>query len=96
MLIALILVTKAAPARLAPCMLLGRLQMAVQLCTRLKSCKACQTDKFVSDTVVVLEMILETPLVLERRKTQVAVRLVTERVVDMILQAVSVFEYALA
>ena len=48
------------------------------------------------DSIVVLEMIAKTPLVLESAEAEVAEDIVIERVVDMILQSVSVLEYALA
>ena len=46
--------------------------------------------------VVVLKMALESPVVLERAQAQIAEELVAERVIDMVLQAVAVFEHAFA
>jgi hypothetical protein len=50
----------------------------------------------VSDTIVVLEMILQAPLVLEGAETEIAVDLVIPRVVNMVLQAVAILEDAFA
>lgn len=96
MLIALILGPKAALTHATPRVLLGRLQVLLQLARRPKSQETCQADKLVADAVVVLKVVLEAPRVLEGRETKIAVCLVAGRVVDVVLEAVSVLEYTLA
>jgi hypothetical protein len=48
------------------------------------------------DAVVVFEMVLQAPLVLEGAEAEVAIHLMVPRVVDMVLQSVSIFEHTLA
>lgn len=42
--------------------------------------------------VVVLEVVLQTPFVLESAKAEVAERVVVPRVIDMVLETITVFE----
>jgi len=96
MLIPLLLIAKPALTSPTPCMLLRHLQVPVHLHPRFESQQTCQTHKLVSDAVIVLEMVLQSPLILEGRKTQVTVHLVVPRVVNMVLQPIPVLEYSLA
>jgi hypothetical protein len=48
------------------------------------------------DAVVIFEMVLQAPLVLEGAEAKVAIHLVIPRVVDMVLQSVSILEHTLA
>jgi hypothetical protein len=50
----------------------------------------------VTDCVVVLKVVLQAPLVVERAQAKVARYSVAEGVVDVVLETVSVFEHALA
>lgn len=49
-----------------------------------------------ADIVVVLEMVLETPLIVEGAQTQVAKHLMTPGIVEVIIESVAIFEDALA
>jgi hypothetical protein len=71
--IALILVTEAALACCAPCVLQSGLEMALHLIAGSEAKQTGETHELMSNTVVVLEVVLETPIILEGRKTEVAV-----------------------
>jgi hypothetical protein len=71
--IALILVAEAALACCAPCVLQSGLEMAFHLVAGSEAKQTGETHELMSDTVVVLEVVLETPIILECRKTEVAV-----------------------
>jgi hypothetical protein len=49
-----------------------------------------------SDGVVVLEMILESPLIVEGAQAQVAAYIVSPGILQMVLEAIAIFEHALA
>lgn len=49
-----------------------------------------------SNTVVVLEVVFETPIVFEGGKTEVAVDLMIPRMVNMVLETISVHKHAFA
>jgi hypothetical protein len=77
-------------------MLLRRLEVSLELGIRTEAEQAGETCELVADSVIVLEVVLETPLIIESAQAQVAVHVVAERVLQMVLEAVAVFEYALA
>jgi hypothetical protein len=49
-----------------------------------------------SNTVVVLEVVFETPIVFEGGKTEVAVNLVIPRMVNMVLETITIHKHAFA
>lgn len=49
-----------------------------------------------SNTIVVLEVVFETPIVFEGGKTEVAVDLMIPRMVNMVLETISVHKHAFA
>jgi hypothetical protein len=49
-----------------------------------------------SNTVVVLEVVFETPVIFEGGKTEVAVDLVIPRMVNMVLETIAVHKHAFA
>jgi hypothetical protein len=77
-------------------MLLRRLEVSLELRIHTEAEQAGETCELVADSVIVLEVVLETPLIIESAQAQVAVHVVAERVLQMVLEAVAVFEYALA
>jgi hypothetical protein len=95
-LITLVLISEVTMACIASHMLSRCAQMKLHLMVALEAQKTGQTYKLMPDSIVVLEMIAKTPLVLESAEAEVTEDIVIERVVDMILQSVSVLEYALA
>lgn len=68
----------------------------LELDARSEAEQACQACKLMADVVVVLKMILETPLIVERAQAQVAGHLMTPGVLEMVLDAIAVFEDAFA
>jgi hypothetical protein len=96
MFIALILIAETAGAWRTPGVLHRSSQMMLELVPGVKTEQTCQAHEFMTDAVVVLEMILQTPLILEGAETEVAIYLVIPCVVDMVLQSISIFENALA
>lgn len=95
-LVALILIAKAALTRAAPDVLRRRLKMLLQIAARLEPQQTRQTCELMSDAVVVFEMIPQTPLVLECRKAKVAIDVMLQRIIDVVLQPIPVLENALA
>jgi hypothetical protein len=49
-----------------------------------------------SDAVVVLEVVLKTPIILESRETKVAIDLMVVRMIDVVLKPIPVHKDALA
>ena len=70
--------------------------MSLQTGTGPESEQTSQAYELVADVVVIFEVVLEAPLVAKCAETQIAERFVTHRVVDMVLQAISIFEDSLA
>jgi hypothetical protein len=70
--------------------------MPLELNTGVEANEACQAHELMPNAVVVFEMVLQAPLVLEGAEAEVAIHLVVPRVVDMVLQSVPIFENALA
>jgi hypothetical protein len=77
-------------------MLLCRLEVSLELCIRTEAEQTGETCKLMAYSVIVLEVVLETPIIIECAQAQVAIHVVAERVLQMILEAVAVFEDALA
>jgi hypothetical protein len=77
-------------------MLWCSLQVALKLCLGSETKKTCETHILVAYTIVVLEVVLQAPLVVECAKAQIAVHVVTPGVVDVVLEPIAVFENALA
>ena len=78
----------------APSVLLRHLQVPIQLRLAVEAEQTSQARKPMVDMVVVLEMVLEAPLVLESAEAQIAEDAVTAGVVDVVLQSVTVLEDA--
>jgi len=68
--------------------------MPVKLHLAVEAEQTGQAREPMIDMVVVLEMILEAPLVLESAEAQIAENAVTAGVVDVILKSVAIFEDA--
>lgn len=47
-----------------------------------------------ADCIIVFEVVLQAPLIVERTQTEVTEGFMTQRVVNMILEAVTVLEHA--
>jgi hypothetical protein len=74
--------------------LLRYLEVPIQLRLAIEAEQTSQAREPMIDMVVVLEMILEAPLVLESAEAQIAENAVTAGVVDVILKSVAIFEDA--
>jgi hypothetical protein len=85
MLVTLVLIPEVAVTRVTSHMLSRRAQMKLHLVVAFEPHEARQACKLMPDSIVVLEMIAKTPLVLERTEAEVAEDIVIKRVVDMIL-----------
>jgi hypothetical protein len=59
--------------------------MKLQLLTALEAHQARETSELMPDSIVVLEVVAKTPLVLERTEAEIAEYIVIKTVVDMIL-----------
>jgi hypothetical protein len=80
MLIPLILVPEATRACPTPCVFRRGLKVVFELHSRAETLQASEADVLMAHGVVVLEMVLETPFVVECAEAQVAVELMTVRV----------------
>lgn len=85
MLVTLVLIPEVAMTRVASHMLSRRAQMKLHLMVAFEPHETRQACKLMPDSIVVLEMIAKTPLVLERAEAEVAEDIVIKRIVDMIL-----------
>ena len=92
--VALLLRPEGALACHAPSVLLRYLEVPIQLRLAIEAEQTSQAREPMIDMVVVLEMILEAPLVLESAEAQIAENAVTAGVVDVILKSVAIFEDA--
>jgi hypothetical protein len=61
-----------------------------------KAKQACQAYKVMTDGIIILEVVLEPPLIIESAQAQVAAHVMAPRVLYVILEAVAIFEYPLA
>jgi hypothetical protein len=77
-------------------MLLCRLEVSLELRIRTEAEQAGETCELMAYSIVVLKVVLETPLIIECAQAQVAIHVMAERVLQMILETVAVFEDALA
>jgi hypothetical protein len=77
-------------------MLLRGLEMPRQVGLATKAKQAGETDEFVPDGVVILEVVLEAPLVVECAEAQVAVDFMSQGVLQMVPKTIPVLENALA
>jgi hypothetical protein len=78
---------------LAPSMLCCRLKVSLQLVLSSKTKQACKAHKLVTNRVVVLKVVLQTPLVVESAEAKVAVYFMAEGVVDVVFKTIAVFEH---
>lgn len=69
--------------------------MFLQFSLASKSEKARQAGKLVPDSIVVFEVVLEAPLIIEGAQAQVAEHVVAGSVVDMVLKSVAVLKHTL-
>lgn len=58
--------------------------------------QAREASKLMTNGVVILEVILQSPLVIECAQTQIAADLVAPRVLHVVFQAIAILEHALA
>jgi hypothetical protein len=93
-LVALLLRPEGTLACHAPSVLLRRPQVPIQLHLAIEAEQTSQAREPMIDMVVVLEMVLEAPLVLESAEAQIAEDVVTAGVVDVVLESVAILEDA--
>ena len=72
------MISEATIARSAPRVLWRSLKVLLKLNLRSKALQAGETDVRMAHSVVVFEMVLEVPFILEGAETQVAVHFVTK------------------
>jgi hypothetical protein len=96
MCVPLILVAESPMTGVAHHVFLPSTQMFCQLNLTAEAEQARQTHKLVTDGVVVFKVVLETIFIFERAQAQIARDFMAHGVVDVILQAVAVFENPLA
>jgi hypothetical protein len=93
-LVALLLRPEGTLARHAPSVLLRPLQVHIQLHLAVEAEQTSQAREPMIDMVVVFEVVLEAPLVLESAEAQIAEDVVTAGVVDVVLEPVAILEDA--
>jgi hypothetical protein len=77
-------------------MLCGWLKVTVKFDLGAKAKQACQAYELMTNGIIILEVVLEPPLIVERAQAQVAAHFMAPRVLYVILETVSILEYALA
>lgn len=96
MCIPFILIAKSALACSAPRMLRSGLKMSLQLSASVEAEQASKTHPLMADAVVILEVVLESPVILESGETKVAMNFMVRCIVDVVFETIAVHEDALA
>lgn len=90
--VALVLVTEGPMAHLTPNVLLSRLKVLVHLLVALETEQTCHTRKLMSDVIVVLKVVFETPLIFECTETKVAEDVMAQRIIHVVFEAIPILE----